>query len=226
LSERFQGADMKRIALIAVAISLVAANAHATTIYNNFTGDSPYWHPFGNPNSATYGETFTAPTNGDNVLQSFTLYLSDSYVSGDILLNAYVASWTGSRAGTLLYTSSPVDYPNTGNTGLSFNTGGLVLTPGGSYVAFLSVSEHYGASSGEAYVSQGNNGVPGGGFVYSNNSGDFGSLFTTDWSGPAQPDFAFSATFNGAAVPEPGTLLLVCIGLVGMLGAARGRLLS
>jgi hypothetical protein len=102
---------MKKLLIIAflVGFLFVSTSAFAVTTYDNFTGYSPYWHPLGNPNTATYGETFTAPTNGDHVLQSFSFYLAGPYVSGDIIMSAYVASWTGTNAGTLIYTSPAVD---------------------------------------------------------------------------------------------------------------------
>ena len=41
---------MKKLALLAVL--LLAVSAFANTEYNNFTGYSDYWHPFGYPNTA------------------------------------------------------------------------------------------------------------------------------------------------------------------------------
>ena len=125
-------------------------------------------------------------------------------VAGDIVLSAYIATWTGTEAGTLLYTSPSVDYANTGNAELTFNNIDVNLNSGADYVAFLSVSQYYGDSSGETHVSQGGT-IPGGGFVFSNNGGDFASLFSSSWSGPFSPDWAIDAEFSG--VPEPGTLI-------------------
>ena len=52
-------------ALVAGLALAAAASTLADTIYDNFTGYNDGWQPFGYPNTATYGETFTAPTNGD-----------------------------------------------------------------------------------------------------------------------------------------------------------------
>src|SRR5271157_1745476 len=94
--------SMKRTVSILVAtLMLFAVGAFADTVYNSFTTYQPYWHPLGYPNTSTYGETFNAPSNGDDFLQSFSLYLAGPYSSGDIIMSAYIAQWTGTHAGTL-----------------------------------------------------------------------------------------------------------------------------
>jgi hypothetical protein len=218
---------MKKVVLIVVLMLFaVSVSAFADTIYNTFTGYNPYWHPFGYPDTSTYGETFTAPSNGDHFLNSFSLYMAGPYTSGDIVMGAYIATWDGTKAGTLLWSSGMIDYPNTGNAQLDFNTGGLNLTGGGSYIVFLSVSEFYGQSSGQSYISGGNGSCPGCAFAYFNNGGNFGELFTNSWDGSGlQPDFAFTANFSssGGQVPEPGTLALLGTGLITAVGVVRRR---
>ena len=217
---------MKRTVL--VALLLFAVGAFADTTYNSFAGYNPYWNPLGYPNTATYGETFTAPSNGDSFLQDFSLYLAGPVSQGDIILGGYIASWTGTHAGNLLYSSSPIDYPNTGDAELTFGPNlGIQLTPGATYVAFLSISQYYGQSSGESYISIGNGTIPGGSFVYYNNSGNFNELFTNNWDGIGlQPDLAFTADFNsgGGTTPEPGTLALFSTGLAAAAGMVRRKL--
>jgi hypothetical protein len=203
------------------AVLLCAVSGWAGTEYNNFSGYSDYWQPFGNPDTATYGETFSAPTSGGTSLTSFSFYMGTPVSPGDIQLSAYIATWTGSNIGTVLYSSPMVDYANTGDAELTFDTGGLALSSGSEYVAFLSVSEYYGDSSGLSHVSQGS-GIPGGGFVYDNNSGDFAALYTGGWSGPTSPDWAIDAEFgSSSSIPEPGTVMLLGTGLVGLVALRR-----
>jgi len=189
-------------ALVAGIALAAAGSSFADTIYNNFAGyNGEYWCCFGYPNTSTYGQTFTAPTNGDANLQDFGFYMgSPTGAAGNILLRAYIATWTGTQAGELLYTSADYDYDNLGHEHLTFTTGGLTLTPGATYVAFLSISELYGQSFGETHVSDGAPTIPGGSFVWYNNSGDFEALFNHTWDNTgAKPDWAFNATFTGPA---------------------------
>jgi hypothetical protein len=211
-------------ALFLIGVLLFAVFSYADTTYNNFNGYSDYWHPFGNPNTATYGELFTAPSAPDTNLANFSFYMGSPDVSGDILLGAYIATWTGTNAGTLLYSSPSLDYDNAGQEKLTFDTGGLTLTPGQQYVMFLSVSQYYGQSAGEAFISQGSS-IPGlNGFGWYNNGGDFNALFTNSWDNfGASPDWAVELNFN-SGVPEPGTLMLLGTGMLGGLGLLRRKL--
>lgn len=124
-----------------------------------------------------------------------------------------------------MYSSPEVDYANTGDSQLSFNTGGVSLTPGGSYVAFLSISQYYGDSSGEVQISQGTATIPGGNFVYYNNGGDFGALFNSSWDATAlKPDWAVTMDFtSGSVTPEPSSAAIAALGAVAFLAYGRSR---
>jgi hypothetical protein len=210
----------KKMSLLLVAVLLFAVSGFADTVYNNFTGYSDFWFPFGNPNTATYGELFTSPNNGDNNLVNFSFYMGTPNVSGNIITGAYIATWTGTHAGTLLYSAGPINYDNLGNEIISINTGGLALTANSPYVMFLSVSQFYGQSSGQTHVSQGTVITGLNGFAYFNNGGNFAELFTNNWDAHGlTPNWAVNLHF----VPEPGTLGLIVLGGLGLVGALRKR---
>ena len=208
-------------ALFLAALLLVAVSSFANTSYNNFNGYSDYWHPFGYPNTATYGELFTAPNNSDNNLASFSFYMGSNAGGSNIITGAYIGTWNNGVLGTLLYDSGSFNYDNIGDEKLTW-TPNITLNPGQQYVAFLSISNYYGQSDGEAYVSQGSsiNGLNG--FVYNNNAGDFSALYNTQWSGPLTPDWAVDLEFN--SVPEPSSLLMLGTGILGGIGVLRRKL--
>ena len=210
--------------LLVAAVSLFAVSGFADTTYNNFTGYNDFWHPYGDPSDATqtYGELFTSPSSGDTNLLDFSFYMGNPYASGNIITGAYIATWTGTGAGTLLYSAGPINYSNTGDAQITVNTGGLSLTANTQYVMFLSTSNFSGQSVGEAYVASGDS-IPGlNGFVYYNNGSDFNALFNSQWDATGlTPDWAVNLHFSN--VPEPGTLGLLVLGGLGVVGAWRKR---
>ncbi len=117
------------------------------------------------------------------------------------------------------------DYANTGDAELTFNTGGVSLVGGGDYVAFLSISQYYGAYAGEVQVSQGSATIPGSSFVDYNNPGNYNELFTSPWDDTGRkPDWAIDAEFSGAApTPEPAAifLLLTVIASAGLVARKK-----
>jgi hypothetical protein len=200
-------------------------SAFADSSINNFNGYNDYWHPYGdNSNSTqTYGEVFTLPNSTDTNLSSFSFFMGNPIDSGQIITGAYIATWTGSQAGTLLYSSNQINYDNLGNEEITVNTGGLTLQSGQQYVMFLSTSNYHGQSAGSTYIVSGNSDPNLHGFVYYNNGGDFNALFNSSWDGVGlSPDWAVDLEFN--QVPEPSSLLMLGTGLLGGIGVLRRKL--
>ncbi|HEY8832614.1 MAG TPA: hypothetical protein VIM21_08880, partial [Gemmatimonadaceae bacterium] len=143
---RFRFISAAVVGLTCVVWSMPLA---AQQINTGSSGEDYGWHPFGAPNTATYGQTFTAP-GGTSELNQFTLQLRGS---GDGLGNTigfygFVMAWSGDRAaGPVLYQSSLQHGTNSAAPDTyTFNTGGISVAPGSIYVAFLNASEYIAAN--------------------------------------------------------------------------------
>jgi hypothetical protein len=215
-------------AVFAGAVLLLAGSAHGNTIFDT----TPAWNgasvvvPFRIDANATYGQTITSPMQ-DTELTSFTFWVFDYYpMEGDTPLKfgGYVMAWDGSKAeGPVLYTSPMQSGAGWGPTKYTFDTGGIQLAPGGSYVLFVSLSQF----SEQGLNGSGGLGIPfntdaysGGMFVSSPNGTDFSALSTSDWYAVPSWDLAFQATF----VPEPSILGLLAVGVTALLVRRRRNL--
>jgi hypothetical protein len=214
------------LALIAATATLLAGPVNAQNI-NTTTGwnGSNYGAPFGDSNTATYGQTFTLGAGA--TLNSFTFFLGNYQNGAGLTFDAYVSAWTGTKAtGPVLW--SGTGYSGTGNASMTqydFVTGSVSLSAG-TYVAFLNASPYI--SGDENLQTMGLNYgdvLAGGSWVYSNNGSNFASLYSNDWNVVGVYDAAFMAEFDAptTVTPEPVTMTLLGTGLAGMAAARRRR---
>jgi len=181
--------------------------------------------PFGSPNTETYGEIITVPL-ADPVLNSWTFYMEQS---SSIQFQGEVYAWNGFMAtGPSLFESAVMTTTNPNIfQPITFNTGGLALTPGGTYVLFASDSKdaQTGANGTWGIVSGGS--YTGGTFSYINNGTDISQWTSNFWSTAGNYDLAFKADFDTpSAVPEPSARILLTTALcaVAVLTLRRRKL--
>ena len=181
-------------------VVLPAGDGITITSTNGWNGLTSRY-PFGEDNTATYGQTFVAPTAAR--LRNVTLFLSPSNDPGPVDFKLCVMAWDGVKAtGAVLYTSQATNTAHgLGMRAFSFQSAGVSLRPGATYVAFLSAQ--FDGIIGHAAVGAIASGYPAGNFVYLDNGGDFARLTNGAWNSVSDLDLAFSATFEGPRVP-PG----------------------
>ena len=223
---------LTRTLLALSASTLLAVNASAQFIDTTSTwnGTSSV-APFGESNTATYGQTFKASAGFSN-LSSFSFWLRTNTGPDGVDFAAYVMEWNSglNRAtGPILYQSSQqlLANPTVSMTQFSFNTGSLALDPTKQYIAFLSASNFFDGSIGLADVGFLNTDVyADGGFWFFNNGSNFGSLTASTWEnfvGGGTSDLAFRANFGVGAVPEPSTYGIAAGGVLIGLAVLRRR---
>lgn len=185
---------------------------------------------FGETDTTTYGQTFRAPSPLERTLDRFSFYL-DHTGGGEQSFRGYVMAWNealGQTTGSVLFTSSVRTLGvDVGSNFIEFEiaTGGLTLAPDQDYVAFLSTSGLFnGQVDSSAWQSvSGTDPYSEGHFVFHNSDGVFPGPGVTwncgascAWQLPGG-DLSFKMSFsNGAAVPAPGSVALVLMGLVGI----------
>ena len=224
---------MRRIIVVAISL-LIGVNVGAETIIDT----TPSWDginsvgAFGEGSTDTYGQTFTV-TGTDVVLTSFTFWIDDRLNPAPVDFAAYVMEWEDGvglqpshAVGDILYQSGEqVTSNNGGIDGMemfTFDTGGITLTPGTKYVAFLNSSlfwDGVNSSSDVGVIPAGIDSYGGGEFVLQATGNNFVPLITEGGWNVTTQDLAFTANFS--PVPIPGAIWLFGSGLIGLIGLAR-----
>jgi hypothetical protein len=215
-SKKRREENMKRF-MVYVSFTLLLLLGGAGQVQAVTTIDTtPYWDgsssvaEFGYPDTATYGQVVTAPLTSDTVLKSFSFYMN---LPDTCTFRGYVYLWDGSKAaGSALYESPTMSTTGSGNfEEITFNTGGIALTPGYQYVLFASTSKDTGSGVGIWGQPQDQDVYPGSGngFVYINNGADASQWTLYNWDQNflgTDGDLAFKATFVNFLIPAPKIL--------------------
>ena len=216
------------IAVFSIAAAASVAGAQSINLPDN---ETPTFYFGKGGASATYGQTFTAPTGG-NFLQTFSFWLGDdpqglgTTNAPSLLFQAYVMQWdaaNGHATGPVLYSSSVYGGPTSLSQRYDFASPNVAVSAGTQYVAFLSASNSFGnivPTDATALMETSLLGTyTGGAFVFTDNGSDFNSLSTNPWDFTGfGPDYQahFAADFSANAVsvvPEPSSLVLLVAGL-------------
>lgn len=228
------------------ALDFLIAPAWATTVTIDTTrGLGPQGEsvaPFGDGIGAgtTYGQTFVTPANY-SVLESFSFWAwhaPDLDNSGQSLyFTAVVAAWATDRAlQPVLYESAIqlIDINQTTPQEFVFSTGGLQLTPGQKYVAFLNASTPFWDTNTTktrvGFIGGGS--CCGGGDAYTDGEAwflgftfnEFDRVFDFAWDNQfGVSDLAFRAEFSAIPVPAAAWLFLSALGILSRLRLRTAR---
>lgn len=209
---------------ISLLVNTSPAKAQTTIDTTPFWDRTTVINWFGEPNTATYGQTFTVPET-DNVLNSFTFLLRQDD-SAPSPFQFFVMAWDSANRranGPVLFASAPLTTSDRGvMKSYTVLTGSLRLISGMQYVAFINCSNLFdGEEDNTAMAGLPRDAYPGGAFVFLNNADQFDRVRLDSWTSnwlATGGDAAFVAQFSseggGVVVPEPGTwTLLLCAGI-------------
>src|SRR5262245_19597947 len=123
----------------AIMVPDVLTPALAATAIDNSGVNNGALSPFGAPDSATYGQTFSV-SGSDTFLDSFSMFLRDrDGGSGTLDLRGCIAGWDGTKATNVLFESGTHTMNAAGTLQEFAFDPNINLVSGSTYVAFLSI---------------------------------------------------------------------------------------
>ena len=229
-------ASVAAVAVIGAAAPVARLDAQSTTLSLGASFDPSELlaaGPFGkaaDPTQASVaiGQTFMRPVGSTCALtcylQGFSFQLGNdpgfTTSAASLKFRAYIATWDGTKAGAVLYSSGIFDGPTLASQAYMFASPGIAIATGTQYVAFLSAVGLFGtigvpdATALMETVLGANHEYAGGAFVYTNTGTTLANLSSTAWdyTGDSQWQTRFTATFATSVVPEPSSMVLFAVG--------------
>jgi MYXO-CTERM domain-containing protein len=214
---------------VALAAPLAPSAARAQTIDTRGPGRSA------SISTNVIGQTFTVPLVGatSSTLTDFTLWLGYVAPDGPFDFRTYLYAWGGDRpVGSALY-ASPVRAAQGAATWFVVPPeqfaipGGVSLTPGAQYIAFIKPTSLLRFTTGVVTSSAGTHDTyAGGGMRFIGNGNDPVAGASFPWAGTGRDDLMFVANFAPPTVStaaEPAPLVLMGAGLLALVGVVRRR---
>lgn len=216
-----------RRSIVSFAFSLLGLFV-ATAKADDIIGTLPSWNrtsfagELGQGSDSVFGQSITVPTDGNNILHSFTLAFYEYATNYPLTYDSEVYAWNGTQAvGVQLYRSNPATLNSAGGIEDDTFTPNISLASGGSYVFFVTTDfeSHVdaGADLGELDYTTA---YTGGSEVYLNDYGLPPEWTTTPWLVIPNSELAFQADFS-APVPEPSLMPIAAVVAFGVLWRRR-----
>ena len=220
------------VAVVALAAVSPVQAGFITTVpsWDGFT----YAYGFGEPDTATFGQTITVDASKGTFLTDFSFRVATN--TGDTsLFQAYVMAWDSANklaVGEILFQSNVITNVGSATPPSPFNeikvVTNLQLSTNQQYVLFFNTSNNFNSVNDFAYFGSVHpDAYSDGSFVYNNNGDRFGELTTNPWNvgyigddvNPPVADLAFTANFGDAPVnptPAPAGVVLFGLGFAGL----------